>query len=137
MYYDILINGNKVGTFGHSDIENISLSVSGGPGEMYVFASAVCFDNSKKYHYLWLQKGIAPKDKVLITPSSSNESDLPMKKNEIGRSKKSSPEDMFCDFCKRKESEFNRLIPGGIDRPSICSDCINLCKEILNNKGEV
>lgn len=137
MYYDILINGEKIGSFGHSNIENASFSVSGEPNGMYFFASAVCLENNKRIHYFWIQKDITYNDEVSITPSSSVESDMPMKKVEMGRSKKSTPEDVFCDFCKRKESEVDRLIPGGIDRPTICSDCVELCSKILSNKNTV
>ena len=135
MYYDIIVNENKVGTFGHPDIENVSYSVSGGPDGMYVFASAVCLENNKRYHYFWIQKDILLTDSVLIKPSVSKESDLPIKKVEMGQSKKSTPEDVFCDFCKRKETEHNRIIAGGGDRPSICAECIELCETIIKDKS--
>ena len=42
MYYEVKVNGRSIGVFGHEAIENIHLSVGGGPEDLYVFASAVC-----------------------------------------------------------------------------------------------
>jgi ClpX C4-type zinc finger len=58
----------------------------------------------------------------------------PRKTFGMGRRKREPSEDKICDFCKRKETEVENLIYIDEHRPSICSDCIELCNEIL--KGE-
>jgi len=51
MYFDVYVNGEKIGTFGHPDVENLSISVSGAPDGAYVFAGAVCREDGKQFHY--------------------------------------------------------------------------------------
>lgn len=131
MYYRIIINGKELGVFGHEDVENIHLSVGGGPEQMYVFASAVCGEADKRFHYDWVQKELGPNDTVTIAPTTEGNVPEPRKKFVMGRPKRGSSEDKMCDFCQRKETEVNRLIYIDEHRPSICSDCVGLCNEIL------
>ncbi len=135
MNYKILVNGKEVGVFGHEEIESIYLSVSGGRNDMYVFASAVCKEGDKTYHLDWLQEPIGPKDKVEILPTKSKKIKDPRKKFLMGRPSREPSEDKTCDFCQRKETEVKKLIFIDEHRPSICSDCVDLCNEIL--KGDV
>jgi len=41
----------------------------------------------------------------------------------------------ICSFCKRTQEEVNRLIAGP-DRVFICDECVDLCKEILEEESE-
>jgi ATP-dependent Clp protease ATP-binding subunit ClpX len=41
----------------------------------------------------------------------------------------------ICSFCKRTQDEVNRLIAGP-DRVFICDECVDLCKEILEEETE-
>jgi len=134
MYYKILINGKEVGVFGHEDICNIYLSVGGEPGEMYVFASAVCREGEKKFHYDWLQEEIGIADRVEIVPTDETNAREPRKKFLMGHPKRAPSEGKVCDFCQRKETEAEQLIYVAEHRPSICSDCVALCNEILKKK---
>jgi ATP-dependent Clp protease ATP-binding subunit ClpX len=45
------------------------------------------------------------------------------------------PENQVCSFCKRTQDEVNRLIAGP-DRVFICDECVDLCKEILEDEIE-
>ena len=45
------------------------------------------------------------------------------------------PENQVCSFCKRTQDEVNRLIAGP-DRVFICDECVDLCKEILEEEIE-
>ena len=42
MYFDVYLNGQKLGSFGHPEAENLTISVSGSSDGSYVFAGAVC-----------------------------------------------------------------------------------------------
>ncbi len=44
------------------------------------------------------------------------------------------PELQICSFCKRTQDEVNRLIAGP-DRVFICDECVDLCKEILEEEA--
>jgi ATP-dependent Clp protease ATP-binding subunit ClpX len=45
------------------------------------------------------------------------------------------PEIQICSFCKRTQDEVSRLIAGP-DRVFICDECVDLCKEILEEEIE-
>ncbi len=45
------------------------------------------------------------------------------------------PDVQICSFCKRTQDEVNRLIAGP-DRVFICDECVDLCKEILEEEIE-
>jgi ATP-dependent Clp protease ATP-binding subunit ClpX len=45
------------------------------------------------------------------------------------------PDTQTCSFCKRTQDEVNRLIAGP-DRVFICDECVDLCKEILEEEIE-
>jgi len=45
------------------------------------------------------------------------------------------PDTQVCSFCKRTQDEVNRLIAGP-DRVFICDECVDLCKEILEEEIE-
>lgn len=132
MYYRILINGKELGVFGHEDVRNIQLSVGGGPAEMYVFASAVCSEDNKEIHYDWIQRALDLSDRVEIVPTEETAVPEPRRKFVLGRPKREASDDRACDFCQCKETEVERLIYIDEHRPSICSDCVALCNEILN-----
>lgn len=134
MYYKILVNGKEIGVFGHEEVENIHLSVSGGPGDMYVFASAVCNEYGKNYHYDWMQHKIGSKDKVEIIPTTSKKVAEPRHKMLMDRAEREPSEERVCDFCQKNETEVKRLIYIDEHRPSICSDCVDICNVILGEK---
>ena len=46
------------------------------------------------------------------------------------------PEAQVCSFCKRTQDEVNRLIAGP-DRVFICDECVDLCKEILEQEATI
>jgi hypothetical protein len=131
MYYRLLINGNELGVFGHEDVQNLHLSVSGGPDQMYVFASAVCDEGDKQFHYDWIQEKLGPSDTVEMIPVFEGTAPEPRKKFVMGRPRHVPSEDRMCDFCQRLETEVDRLIYIDEHRPSICSDCVELCSKLL------
>lgn len=131
MYFDVYLNGQTLGTFGHPEAENLTISVSGSPDGSYVFAGAVCREGEQTFHYSWPQKDLAAKDEGRIVPVDQGLVPEPMKKFEMGRTKRRAWEGNVCEFCPRNETEVERLIPGDENRPGICSDCVELCNEIL------
>lgn len=50
MYFDIFVNEEKPGTFGHDDLENFNIPVSGSPKDPYVFAGVICREGEKLFH---------------------------------------------------------------------------------------
>ena len=135
MFFDVYVNGEKLGTFGHADVENLTISVSGAPNDTYVFAGAVCREGEKQFHYHWVQKEIGPNDEVRIVPVKSGVVPEPLKKFEMGRTKDKAWENNVCEFCQRNETQVPYLIRGDDNRPGICSDCVELCNEILRSKA--
>ncbi len=131
MSFDVYPNGEKLGTFGHSDVENLTISVSGSSEGSYIFAGAVCREGEQQYHYSWLQRDIGAKDEVRIVPAVQGTVPEPIKKFEMGRTVRNAWEGNVCEFCQRNETEVKHLIPGDQNRPGICSDCVDRCNEIL------
>jgi len=134
MFYKILKNEKSLGIFGHSDINNIHLSVSGGPDDMYVFASGVCIENGKQVHYDWIQEAIKDEDKIEIVKTSQTNASEPRKRFVMDRVEREASEDIICDFCQRNETKVARMIHVDEHRPNICSDCVSLCNEILKKQ---
>jgi hypothetical protein len=135
MYFDVYVNGKKLGTFGHNNVEILTISISGEPNDTYVFAGAVCREGEKQFHYHWVQKEIGPEDEVRVVPVQKGAVSEPIKKYEMSRTKNKVWEGNVCEFCQRNETEVKRLIRGDENRPGICSDCVELCNEILRNKA--
>ena len=55
MYFDVYVNGKRIGSFGHADVENLSVSVSSAKDGHYLFAGVVCREDGKQFHYSWPQ----------------------------------------------------------------------------------
>jgi hypothetical protein len=41
-----------------------------------------------------------------------------------------------CDFCHRTRDEVDHIITGHPDRPSICSECVELCVKLLQDNSK-
>jgi len=130
MKFDVFVNGKLVGSFGHQNTENLSVSVSGAPDGTRIFAGVVCREDDKQFHYSWRDIDLREDDQVLIVRNDSGATSDPAKKYEMGRAQRKSWDNYTCDFCQRSEPEV-RLIPGDTNRPTICSECVGLCVEIL------
>lgn len=135
MFFDVYVNDEKLGSFGHPDVENLTISVSGAQNDTYVFAGAVCREDQKQFHYHWMQREIGPEDQVRIVPVLSGDVPQPIKKFEMGRTKQKAWEGNVCEFCQRNETQVPKLIAGDENRPGICSDCVEICNEILRNQA--
>ena len=134
MYYKILINDSEVGVFGHESVENIHLSVSGDPGRMAVFASAVCKEGSQRFLLDWLQHDVSDNDVVRIEPTTQGDVSEPRKKYVMEQVNSDSSE-RRCSFCERVEAEDRRVLYSGENRPSICSSCVELCSRVLKSSA--
>jgi hypothetical protein len=137
MYFQLFVNEEDVGTFGHADVENLTISVSGSPDGAYIFAGAVCKEGGRRFHYHWLQKDIGQRDEVRVAPVVSVASGIvpvPLKKFEMGRTERKAWEANLCEFCQRNETQVKRLIRGDANRPGICSDCVQMCNDILDER---
>jgi hypothetical protein len=131
MFYKILINEIELGVFGHNEVESIHLSVGGGLEHMFVFASAVCRDKGKRVFYDWVQQDLRDRDVVRIEPTTETNVPEPRKRYVMDRAEREVSSERSCDFCQRNETEVSRLIYIDEHRPSICSNCVELCNQIL------
>lgn len=100
MYLEVYLNGQKLGTYGHASVENLTISVSGSPDGSYIFAGAVCREGERRYHYHWLQKDIGEADEVRIVPASAGAVPDPIKRFEMGRTERKAWEGNVCEFCR-------------------------------------
>ena len=135
MYFDVYIDGTKLGTVGHDTVDNLNVSVSAASNEVFVFAGAVCREGNDQVHYSWEQAGIGPDAEIRIVAGASGPADQPTRRFEMGRTKRKAWEGHICEFCQRNETQVTRLIPGDDNRPGICSDCVDLCNRILQNEA--
>ncbi len=133
MYYKVIVNGTEIGTFGHSAVENIHLSLGGGSGGMYFFASAVCVEGNQRVFFDWMQRDLKATDVVEIRRTPDGVAPEPRKRFVMGRPKSRPSPDRSCDFCQRSEAEVSRLVYIDEHRPSICADCVGLCNDILRS----
>ena len=133
MYFDVYIDGVKLGTFGHPNVKNMNVSVSGIENATFVFASAVCGEGDINVHYSWAEKEIGPNSEVRIVPAVGGSVSNPIKRYEMGRVERKALESNECGFCQRKETEVPRFIVDDEHRPGICSDCVDLCNKILSS----
>src|SRR5258705_3550442 len=133
MYFDVYIDGVKLGTFGHPNVKNMNVSVSGIENATFVFASAVCGEGDINVHYSWAEKEIGPNSEVRIVPAVGGSVSNPIKRYEMGRVERKALESNECGFCQRNEIEGPRFIVGDEHRPGICSDCVDLCNKILSS----
>ena len=88
MYFDVYINDEKLGTFGHADVENLSIAVSGIPDDTNLYAGAVCCEEGKQFYYHWVEKKIKPKDEIRIVHVEAGSVPEPIKKLEMNKPKK-------------------------------------------------
>jgi hypothetical protein len=85
MYYEILVNGDTLGVFGHEHVRNMSVSVSVVEDRQDIFASAVCEEAEEWWFYDWLQHPIGATDVVEIRRVSSGPSRDPRRKRRMER----------------------------------------------------
>ena len=133
MYFDVFINGKNIGTFGHDSVENLNVSLSSSNDGIFIFSGAVCREGEKQYHLSWSEIEIDPNDKVEIIQSQTRKATAIKRKYEMGRAKRKARADNICEFCQRNETEVLKMIRGDDNRPGICSDCVDLCNDILAN----
>lgn len=132
MFYKILVNGKELGMVGHRDIENIHLSISGDARGIYVAANALCNEDREQYYFSWLEERVNPDDRIEIIPVQLAQVGKPLKKLLMGRSfKRGLSENIICDFCYRDETEAGEMIHLDEHRPTICSECVQVCKNIF------
>ena len=131
MYFDVYINETKLGTFGHHDVENLTISVSGAADGVFVFPTAVCREGNIQFHYRWADVQIGIDSEIRIVPSSGPAAE-PIRRFEMGRTKRKAWDGNICEFCQRTETQVPKLVLGDEHRPGICSDCVKLCQNILS-----
>jgi hypothetical protein len=136
MLLEVFVNGKLVGSFGHPHTENLSVSVSGTREESYLFAGVVCREGGKQLHYSWPAVTLSESDEVRIVRRDTGTASQPTKRYEMGRAERKAWEHNVCEFCQRNETQVPNLIAGDQNRPGICSDCVELCVEILKGKQE-
>jgi hypothetical protein len=129
MFFDVFLNDQKVATVGPSELEHLSVSLSGHKGDLMLMANGLLAAEVGQRYFTWLEAPIGPNDVVRIAPSKENKATEPQKVRNLRRGQKASKQDLFCDFCKRPETEAGRIIQAG-DTPFICVRCAELCLEI-------
>jgi len=127
MYFDVYIDGTNFGSFGHENVDNLSVSVSGAADGVFVFPGAVCREGNNQVHYSWEQTQVAPNAEIRIVSGTNGPASHPTRRFEMGCTKRKAWEGNVCEFCQRNETQVTRLIPGDDNRPGICSDCVELC----------
>ena len=85
MYYEILINGEPLGVFGHDSVRNMHLSLQFVEGSQDVFASAVCDEGGELWFYDWLQHPVEANDQVEFRRVASGPSREPQRKRRMER----------------------------------------------------
>ena len=136
MLFDVFVNGKLVGSFGHPNTENLSVSVSGYRDGMALFAGVVCREGEQQLHYSWPEVPLTESDEVRIVRRDSGTASEPNRRYEMGRAERKAWDGSTCEFCQRTETQVPKLIPGDSNRPGICSDCVELCVEILKENQE-
>lgn len=131
MLFDVFLNGKLVGSFGHPQTENLTVSVSGTREGSFIFAGVVCREGEQQFHYSWPDVPLTESDEVRIVRRDDGEATQPKRKYEMGRTERKSWEGNVCEFCQRNETQVSKLIAGDRNRPGICSECVALCDEIL------
>lgn len=134
MLFDVFVNGKLLGSFGHTDVENLTVSVSGAHDGSYLFSGAVCRVEGKPFHYSWPDVALGESDEVRIVRRNSGAPSTPSRRYEMGRAARKAWEGNVCEFCQRTEPQVPKLIIGDSNRPGICSDCVELCVAILKDK---
>ena len=129
MYFDIYINDSKVATVGPSDLEHLSISVSGHEGTVYLSANGLSAKEEGQRYFTWLDQELGGSDAIRVVPSKESNASPPQSSRNIRRGQIASEENRFCDFCKRAEEEVGSLIQAG-ETPYICVQCAELCIDI-------
>ena len=79
MYYEVLLNGELLGVYGHPNVRNMDVSVQITVERgAELFASGVCAEPDGLYMYKWLQQLIALEDVVTIKATSTTSSSPPI-----------------------------------------------------------
>jgi hypothetical protein len=85
MYYEILINGEPLGVFGHDAVRNMHLSLQVVDDSQDVFASAVCEESGELWFYDWLQQPVEINDRVEFRRVAAGPSQEPQRKRRMER----------------------------------------------------
>src|SRR5688500_18873162 len=109
MLFDVFVNGTLVGSFGHPDTENLSVSVSGTREESYLFAGVVCREDDRQLHYSWPAVTLSESDEVRIVRRDTGTASQPSKRYEMGRAERKAWERNVCEFCQRNETQVLNL----------------------------
>jgi len=80
MFYEILLNGVRVGVYGHPQVKNMHLSVTVTDDGPEIFASGVCAEGGDLYMYNWLQQLVSNDDVVTIRQTSDTNASPPQTK---------------------------------------------------------
>ena len=131
MLFDVFVNGKLVGSFGHPETENLSVTVSGNRDSAGIFAGVVCREGEKQFHYSWPEVQLSENDEVRIVRRDDGQASEPKRKYEMGRAERKAWEGNVCEFCQRNETQVPKLIAGDRNRPGICSECVAMCNDIL------
>src|SRR5438046_21610 len=126
LYFDVYVDDFKLGTFGHPQVLNLHIALSGSNDLNMVFASAVCSEGEVKFYYSWAEETIGSNSEVRIVPVAKGPVAAPIRRYEIGRFARNTLETNECHFCHRTETEVPRLLEGDDNRPGICSDCVEI-----------
>ena len=129
MYFDIYLNDIKVATVGPSDLDHLSISLSGHDGDVYLMANGLSAKEEGQRYFTWLDQEFGESDAIRVVPSKERAASTPQSSRNLRRGQKANDENRFCDFCKRGEDEVGRLIQAG-ETPFICVHCAELCIDI-------
>lgn len=80
MYYEILVNGVRLGVYGHPEVRNMHLSVMVTENGPEIFANGVCAEDGDLYMYNWIQQLVSSDDTVTIRQTSDTNASQPQNK---------------------------------------------------------
>ncbi|MGO1073790.1 ClpX C4-type zinc finger protein [Lysobacter sp. CA199] len=136
MFFDVYVSGEKVKAYGRADADRISMTLSWDECGISVFAAATCTEAGAQFHYSWSHALPGPQSEVRLVPvEATDDVAAPERRFEMGRAKRKAWERNVCEFCQRNETQVPKLIAGDTHRPGICSDCVDLCRDILSQSS--
>jgi hypothetical protein len=80
VFYEILVNGVRLGVYGHPHVQNTHLSVMVTDDGPEIFASGVCAEDGDLYMYNWLQQLVSGDDVVTIRQNADTNASPPQTK---------------------------------------------------------
>ncbi len=92
MFYKILVNGEKIGIFGHENVLNFHAGISAGIDKddkqwVFIKPSAVCIEGGKQYLIDWPFYHPKLEDSIQVLPTTNSNVNEPERKYEMKKNR--------------------------------------------------